>query len=230
MFLILTADENGGQTIEVSTLKEESRVKVNDIYDLKSVIDQKFFNDAPMEAPKDEPVETPKEEPVESPKENPEVESPKEKPEVEPEEVLKVGADILVSVKVNAYIDAFTTKRAEVISRTANGEDWLAEFNEIASPKEVVGYYFYTYGILKALEWWKRNSEKSERTEFDEDVDEIFDDIFCPFCKQKKRMSFGSIEVSLQYQEDGKVRCYHKDEYTGTMDFPNCPQCGSKLE
>ena len=213
--LTITSYEKGYQKIEVQGYPTDQRERaiIPDIHDLKSIIDKTFFNNAPVETPKVEPVETTKEE-----------------PEAEPEEVSKVGADILVSVKVNAYIDAFTKKRAEVISRTANGEDWFAEFNEIASPKEVVGYYFYTYGILKALEWWKRNSEKSERTEFDEDVDEIFDSIFCPFCKQKKRVSFGSTEVSLQYQEDGKVHCYHKDEYTGTMDFPNCPQCGSKLD
>ena len=217
--LTITSYEKGYQKIEVQGYPTDQRERaiIPDIHDLKSIIDKTFFNDAPVETP----TEAPKEEPVET---------PKEEPEVEPEEASKVGADILVSVKVNAYIDAFTKKRAEVISRTANDEDWFAEFNEIASPKEVVGYYFYTYGILKALEWWKRNSEKSERTEFDEDVDEIFDSIFCPFCKQKKRVSFGSTEVSLQYQEDGKVHCYHKDEYTGTMDFPNCPQCGSKLD
>lgn len=217
--LTITSYEKGYQKIEVQGYPTDQRERaiIPDIHDLKSIIDKTFFNDAPVETP----TEAPKEEPVET---------PKEEPEVEPEEAPKISADILVSVKVNAYIDAFTKKRAEVISRTANGEDWFAEFNEIASPKEVVGYYFYTYGILKALEWWKRNSEKSERTEFDEDVDEIFDSIFCPFCKQKKRVSFGSTEVSLQYQEDGKVHCYHKDEYTGTMDFPNCPQCGSKLD
>lgn len=213
--LTITSYEKGYQKIEVQGYPTDQRERaiIPDIHDLKSIIDKTFFNNAPVETPKVEPVETTKEE-----------------PEAEPEEVSKVGADILVSVKVNAYIDAFTKKRAEVISRTANGDDWFAEFNEIASPKEVVGYYFYTYGILKALKWWKKNSEKSERTEFDEDVDEIFDSIFCPFCKQKKRVSFGSTEVSLQYQEDGKVHCYHKDEYTGTMDFPNCPQCGSKLD
>lgn len=213
--LTITSYEKGYQKIEVQgyPTDQRERVKIPDIHDLKSIIDKTFFNNAPVESPKEEPVETPKEE-----------------PEAEPDEDAKISADILVSIKANEYIEMFTKKQAEVISRTAKDEDWLAEFNEIASPKEVVGYYFYTYGILKALEWWKRNSDKSERTEFDEDVDEIFDSIFCPFCKQKKRVSFGSTEVSLQYQEDGKVHCYHKDEYTGTMDFPNCPQCGSKLD
>lgn len=205
LILFLTADGKGHQAIEIAQGTSGTRVKVDDIHDLKSVIDKEFFNNAPVETPKEEPVEAPKVE-----------------PEAEP--------DISVSIKANTYVDSFHKKRAEIISRTANGEDWLAEFNEIASPKEVVGYYFYAYGIKDALEWWKKNSDKAERTEFDEDVDEIFDDIFCPFCKQKKRMSFGSTEVSLQYQEDGKVNCYHKAEYTGTMDFPICPQCGSKLE
>jgi hypothetical protein len=218
LILFLTADEKGHQAIELSQTRNGARVNVNDIHDLKSAIDKNFFNDAPTE---EAPKEAPKVEPVET---------PKEEPEAEPEEAPKVDADILVSIKANTYIEAFTKKQAEVISRTAKGEDWFAEFNEIASPKEVVGYYFYTYGILNALKCWKKNSDKSERTEFDEDVDEIFDSIFCPFCKQKKRVSFGSTEVSLQYQEDGKVHCYHKDEYTGTMDFPNCPQCGSKLD
>lgn len=216
--LVITADDNGYHKIQVQGYPTDhsERVEIPDIHDLKSIIVKTFFNDAPV----DTPTEAPKEEPVET---------PKEEPEVEPEEVSKISADILVSIKANEYIEMFTKKQAEVISRTAKGEDWFAEFNEIASPKEVVGYYFYTYGILKALKWWKKNSEKSERTEFDEDVDEIFDSIFCPFCKQKKRVSFGSTEVSLQYQEDGQVKCYHKDEYTGTMSFPICPQCGSKL-
>jgi len=209
--LTITSYEKGYQKIEVQGYPTDhnERVIIPDIHDLKSIIDQKFFNNAP-------------------------VETPKEEPEAEPEEVSKVGADILVSVKVNAYIDAFHKKRAEVIANTANGEDWFAEFNEIASPKEVVGYYFYTYGILKALEWWKRNSDKSERTEFDEDVDEIFDSIFCPFCKQGKPVKFNSSnDMYLKRCDlhDNKVDCYAQgDSYVGTMVFPNCPLCGDKLE
>lgn len=216
--LVITADEKGHQKIEVQGYPTDhrERVEIPDIHDLKSIIDQKFFNDAPVEAPKVEPVGAPKEE-----------------PEAEPEEVSKVGADILVSIKANAYIDAFTKKQAEVISRTANGEDWLAEFNEIASPKEVVGYYFYTYGVSKALYWWKKNSENSERTEFDENVDEIFDSIFCPFCKQGKPVKFNSSnDMYLKRCDlhDNKVDCYAQgDSYVGTMVFPNCPLCGDKL-
>lgn len=186
-----------------------ARVTIPDIHDLKFIIDKTFFNNAP-------------------------VETPKEEPEAEPEEAPKVDADILVSIKANTYIEAFTKKQAEVISRTAKGEDWFAEFNEIASPKEVVGYYFYTYGILKALKWWKKDSEKSERTEFDEDVDEIFDSIFCPFCKQGKPVKFNSSnDMYLKRCDlhDNKVDCYAQgDSYVGTMVFPNCPLCGDKLE
>ncbi len=218
LILFLSADGKGHQAIELSQYRDGARVKVDDIHDLKRVIDKNFFNDAPPEeAPKEEPVETQKEE-----------------PEAEPDEETTIGADILVSVKANEYIEMFTKKQAEVISRTAKDEDWLAEFNEIASPKEVVGYYFYTYGILKALEWWKRNSDKSERTEFDEDVDEIFDSIFCPFCKQGKPVKFkSSNDMYLKRCDlhDNKVDCYAQgDSYVGTMVFPNCPLCGDKLE
>ena len=221
--LTITSYEKGYQKIEVHGYPTDQRERaiIPDIHDLKSIIDREFFNNAPVETQK----EAPKVEPVKT---------QKEEPEAEPEEVSKVGADILVSVKVNAYIDAFTKKRAEVISRTANGEDWFIEFNEIASPKEVVGYYFYTYGILKALEWWKRDSDKSERTEFDEDVDEIFDSIFCPFCKQGKPVKFNSSnDMYLKRCDlhDNKVDCYAQgDSYVGTMVFPICPLCGDKLE
>lgn len=214
LILFLTADDKGHQAIELSqNSRAGARVKVDDIHDLKRVIDKEFFNNAPVETPKEEPVEAPKEEPVET-------------PQVEP--------DILVSVKANAYVDSFHKKQAEIISHTENGEDWLAEFNETASPKEVVGYYFHTYGILKALECWKKNSEKSERTEFDEDVDEIFDSIFCPFCKQGKPVKFNSSnDMYLKRCDlhDNKVDCYAQgDSYVGTMVFPNCPLCGDKLE
>lgn len=221
--LTITSYDKGYQKIEVQgyPTDQRERVKIPDIHDLKSIIDKTFFNNAPVETPK----EAPKEEPVET---------PKEEPEAEPDEDTKISADILVSIKANEYIEAFTKKQAEVISRTAKNEDWLAEFNEIASPKEVVGYYFYTYGILKALEWWKRNSEKSERTEFDEDVDEIFDSIFCPFCKQGKPVKFNSSnDMYLKRCDlhDNKVDCYAQgDSYVGTMVFPNCPLCGDKLE
>lgn len=220
--LFLTTDANGGQAIEVSPLDSDIRVKVNDIHDLKSAIDQKFFNN------ETKPVESPKEEP-ETP-----VETPKEEPEAEPDEAPKVEPDILVSVKANTYIEAYSKKADEIIAHTENGEDWFAEFNETASPKEVVGYYFHTYGILKALECWKKNSEKSERTEFDEDVDEIFDSIFCPFCKQGKPVKFDSSnDMYLKRCDlhDNKVDCYAQgDSYVGTMVFPNCPLCGDKLE
>jgi hypothetical protein len=217
--LTITSYEKGYQKIEVQGYPTDhnERVTIPDIHDLKSIIDKTFFNNAPVETPKVEPVETPKEE-----------------PEAEPEEAPKVEADIVVSIKANEYIEAFTKKQVEVNSRTANGDDWFAEFNEIASPKEVVGYYFYTYGILKALEWWKKNSEKSERTEFDEDVDEIFDSIFCPFCKQGKPVKFNSSnDMYLKRCDlhDNNVDCYAQgDSYVGTMVFPNCPLCGDKLE
>ena len=218
LILFLTADEKGLQAIELApNSSANARVKVNDIHDLKRVIDRKFFNDAPVETPKEEPVETPKEE-----------------PEAEPDEAPTGEPDIMVSIKANAYVDVFTKKKAEVISRTPNGEDWFAEFNEIALPKEVVGYYFHTYGITKALEWWKKNSDKAERTEFDEDVDEIFDSIFCPFCKQGKPVKFDSSnDMYLKRCDlhDNKVDCYAQgDSYVGTMVFPNCPLCGDKLE
>ena len=217
--LFLIADANGGQAIEVSPLDSNIRVKVNDIHDLKRVIDKEFFNNAPVETPKEEPVETPKEE-----------------PEAEHDEAPSEEPDISVSIKANTYIEAFSKKADEIISNTnpEHGEDWFAEFNETASPKEVVGYYFYTYGILKALECWKKNSEKSERTEFDEDVDEIFDSIFCPFCKQGKPVKFNSSnDMYLKRCDlhDNKVDCYAQgDSYVGTMVFPNCPLCGDKLE
>ena len=218
LILFLTADEKGHRAIELAPNSSASaRVKVDDIHDLKSVIDRNFFNDSPVETPKEEPAETPKEE-----------------PEAEPDEAPKGEPDISVTIKANTYIEAFTKKQAEVISRTPNGEDWLAEFKEIASPKEVVGYYFYTYGITKSLEWWKKNSDKSERTEFDEDVDEIFDSIFCPFCKQGKPVKFDSSnDMYLRRCDlhDNKVDCYAQgDAYVGTMVFPNCPLCGGKLE
>lgn len=216
--LILTADEKGHQNIKVQGYPSGTTkiVEIPDIHDLKSVIDREFFNNAPEETPKEEP-------------------------EAEPEEVSKVGADISVTIKVNAYIDSFHRKANDIIAHTEEGTDWLAEFGKTASPKEVIGYYFYTYGTLKALEkWkknsertlerWKENSEKSERIAFVDEVNKIFDSIFCPFCKQKKRMSFSSIEVSLEYQKEGKVYCYNRDEYKGCMIFPICPQCGSKLE
>ena len=205
--LILTADEKGHQNIKVQGYPSGTTkiVEIPDIHDLKSVIDREFFNNAPEETPK---------------------ETTKEEPEAEHD----ISVSITANIKANTYINAYSKKANDIKSRTANGEDWLVEFNEVATPEEIVGYYFHTYGISKALYWWKKNCEKTERTEFDVSVDRIFDSIFCPFCKQKKRVSFVSTEVSLQYQEDGKVHCYHKDEYTGTMDFPNCPQCGSKLE
>ena len=213
--LVITAGENGYQKINVQGYPTDTnkRVEIYDIHDLKSIIDKEFFNNAPVETPK---------------------EAPKEEPEAEPDEAPKVDADILVSIKANAYVDSFHKKQAEVISRTAKGEDWLVEFNETASPKEVVGYYFHTYGILKALYWWKRNSEKAERTEFDEDVDEIFDSIFCPFCKQGKPVKFNSSnDMYLKRCDlhDNKVDCYAQGgSYVGTMVFPNCPLCGDKLE
>lgn len=213
--LTITADEKGHQKIEVQGYPTDTskRVEIHDIHDLKSVIVKEFFNNAPVETPK---------------------EPPKEEPEAEPDEAPKVEPDILVSIKANAYVDSFHKKQAEVISHTAKGEDWLVEFNETASPKEVVGYYFHTYGIVNALKWWKKNSEKSERTEFDEDVDEIFDSIFCPFCKQGKPIKFDSSnDMYLKRCDlhDNKVDCYAQcDSYVCTMVFPNCPLCGDKLE
>ena len=221
--LFLTTDANGGQTIEVAPLDSDIRVKIADIHDLKSVIDQKFFNN------ESEPEEAPKEEPEAKP-----VEAPKEEPEAEPDEAPKVEADILVSIKVNTYINAYTKKTNDIISRTENGEDWFAKFKEVATPEEIVGYYFNTYGILKALYWWKKDFEKSERTESDVSVDRIFDSIFCPFCKQGKPVKFDSSnDMYLKRCDlhDNKVDCYAQgDSYVGTMVFPNCPLCGDKLE
>lgn len=216
--LVLTADEKGHQKIEVQGYPTDTnkRVEIPDIHYLKAIIDKNFFDNAPEEAPKEEP----------------EVEL-KKVPKAEPEEAPNVEPDIVVSIKVNEYIEAYTKKQTEVISRTKKGDDWFEEFNEIASPKEVVGYYFHTYGILKALEAWKNNSEKAERTEFDADVDKIFDSIFCPFCKQGKAVKFNSSnDMYLKRCDlhDNKVDCYAQGgSYVGTMVFPICPQCGDKL-
>ena len=151
-----------------------------------------------------------------------------------PEEAPTEEPDISVSIKANTYIEAFHKKADEIISRIGEGKDWLAEFNDTASPKEVVGYYFYTYGTSKALEKWKNNSEKTERTEIDVSVDRIFDAIFCPFCKQGKPVKFDSSnDMYLKRCDlrDNKVDCYaQRGSYVGTMVFPNCPLCGDKLE
>lgn len=210
--LVITADENGHHTINVQGYPTDTnkRVEIPDIHDLKSIIDKNFFNnDAPEEAPTEEP-------------------------EAEPDEAPKVEADILVSIKVNTYINAYTKKTNDIISRTENGEDWFAKFKEVATPEEIVGYYFNTYGILKALYWWKKDFEKSERTESDVSVDRIFDSIFCPFCKQGKPVKFDSSnDMYLKRCDlhDNKVDCYAQgDSYVGTMVFPNCPLCGDKLE
>ena len=221
--LILTADEKGHQNIKVQGYPTGTTklVEIPDIHDLKSVIDREFFNNAPEETPK---------------------ETPKEEPEAEPEEVSMVGADISVTIKVNAYIDSFHRKANDIIAHTEEGTDWLAEFGKTASPKEVIGYYFYTYGPLKALEKWKKNSERtlerwkknSERIAFVDEVNKIFDYIFCPFCKQGKPVKFNSSnDMYLKRCDlhDNKVDCYAQgDSYVGTMAFPNCPLCGNKLE
>lgn len=205
--LFLTADANGDQAIEVSPLDSDIRVKIDDIHDLKSVIDKNFFN---TEAPK---------------------ETPKEEPEAEPEEAPTELPDISVSIKANTYIDLFHRKADEIIAHTEAGKDWHLEFADTASPKEVVGYYFYTYGTSQALEKWRNNHED---TNFSDEVDKIFDSIFCPFCKQGKPVKFDSSnDMYLKRCDlhDNKVDCYAQgDSYVGTMVFPNCPLCGDKLE
>ena len=209
--LTITADEKGHQKIEVQGYPTDhsERVEIPDIHDLKSIIDKTFFNNAPVEAPK-------------------------EAPNVEPEEERGISVSITENIKANAYVDAYHKKRAEVISNTTNGEDWLVEFNEVATPEEIVGYYFHTYGVSKALYWWKKNSEKAVHTESDVSVDRIFDSIFCPFCKQGNPVKFNSSnDMYLKRCDlhDNKVDCYAQgDSYVGTMVFPNCPLCGNKLE
>lgn len=216
--LTLTADENGHQNIKVQghTNGTPKSVEIPDIHDLKFIIDREFFENAPVEAPKEKP------------------EAPVEAPNVEP--------DLSVTIKANAYIDSFHRIADEIIARTEKGKNWLLEFSKAASPKEMVGYYFYTYGISKALEKWKKNSKcarkicknDSERTEIADEVDKIFDYIFCPFCKQGKPVKFDSSnDMYLKRCDlhDNKVDCYAQgDSYVGTMVFPNCPLCGGKLE
>ena len=162
------------------------------------------------------------------------METPKEEPEAEPDEAPKWEPDIAVNIKANTYIEAFSKKVNEITSRTGDSKDWFAEFNEVATPDEIVGYYFHTYGITEALEWWKKNSDKAVRTESDVSVDRIFDSIFCPFCKQGKPVKFDSSnDMYLKRCDlnDNKVDCYAQgDSYVGTMVFPNCPLCGDKLE
>ena len=181
------------------------RVEITDIHDLKSIIDKKFFNNAPVETPKEEP-----------------------------EEERGISVSATANIKANTYIEAYAKKANDIISRTENGEDWLAEFNEVATPEEIVGYYFHTYGVSKALYWWKKNSEKAVHTESDVSVDRIFDSIFCPFCKQGKPVKFNSsndMYLKRCDRHDNKVDCYAQgDSYVGTMVFPNCPLCGGKLE
>ena len=217
LILFLTADDKGHQAIELSQSRDGARVKVDDIHDLKSVLDKEFFNDAPVETPK----EAPKVEPVETPKEEPEAER-------------DISVSFTADIKANAYINAYTKKANDIISRTEKGEDWFVEFNEVATPEEIVGYYFHTYGVSKALYWWKKNSDKAVHTESDVSVDRIFDSIFCPFCKQGKPVKFNSSnDMYLKRCDlhDNKVDCYAQgDSYVGTMVFPKCPLCGDKLE
>ena len=201
LILFLTADEKGHQAIEIAQ-GAGARVKVDDIHDLKEVIDENFFEyrDSPAE-----PVETP----------------------AEPVETAKAtdGKPTFASL-----MDDFTRRMEEIVSRTPEDEDWFVEFNETASPKEVVGYYLHTYGIANALKWWKKNSNDAKRSKFDEDVDEIFDTIFCPFCEQRKEMTFGSQYCFIRLTPNGTVDCYSGGNYQGAFKFPNCPQCGKPIE
>lgn len=131
-----------------------------------------------------------------------------------------------------SLMDDFTRRQNEIVSRTPEGEDWFVEFNEVASPREIVGYYLYTYGLsgTTALDKWKANTKGTVKTKTDNDVDEIFDAIFCPFCEQRKEMAFGSQACHLQLDTDGTVDCYCGGKFQGAFAFPNCPACGKPIE
>lgn len=202
--LQLVSDSHGKREMKIRSLSDSTETALDDIHDLKRAIDENFFEKCDSPA---EPVETP----------------------AEPVETANAtdGKPTFASL-----MDEFTRRMTEIVSRTHEGEDWLIEFNEVASPREIVGYYLYTYGLsgTTALDKWKANTKGKARTMTDNDVDEIFDAIFCPFCEQRKEMEFGSQDCFLQLDPNGMVDCYSGGSYQGTFNFPNCPACGKPIE